>query len=128
MIPLSLSRISAEKKFALIIEKCYMMKFGGSAYNDIKDYIEKDISNNSIFAYCTKRSKKIGKIRTGFFSIAKELRIPILPIFIRSHGKHALFQTGQPFMVNDVSQSIFRMREFYMENLKKLFSYNDSDK
>ena len=134
-IPKSLAIIIADNFAALthvdsVINNCIIKKKSND-YNNIKKNIAKAITDgHSVFAYITKPShnRNIGKIRSGMFSIAKELGIPITPIvfdYIYSiygyiPSQKYRIRVGDTFLVNNIEKDMEKVGNFFSETIKKL--------
>jgi hypothetical protein len=85
-------------------------------------YVEKDYYNR-------KNPYTISELRTGMFSIAKNLNVTITPVTI-DHIDHLLggvntnsifnIKIGKTEYVNDIDKSIKQTREFFNTNLRKM--------
>lgn len=103
----------------------------GGSFKKVKQQVGQMYKQGlSIFTYVTKISPKVGyisRIRSGMFTIAKDLGIPVTPIaidYIHTNSVGAIVPqnfriiVGKTFMVNSVSESRHRARMFLMEQHK----------
>lgn len=105
-------------------------------YGYIRDVIQKHIENGiSIIAFPEKTKEKtssddIAEFRSGLFSIAKELNIPIVPLFINWPTSFPMFiqgiqqpstTLGTPIYVNDIEKAKDNAR--YQVELMLSFQY-----
>ncbi len=104
----------------------------GGEYNHIKSEIKKCTENGiSTFSYVTKSLHKnskcyIGKLRSGMFRIAKDLNIPITPIFIDyiddKFGiiplQNFRMHVGETFLIGeDIEGDIYNTRKFFINQM-----------
>jgi hypothetical protein len=106
-------------------------KYKGGEYDHIKSEIKKCIENGiSTFSYVSaslhKNAKYIGKLRSGMFRIAKDLNIPITPIFIDyiddTFGiiplQNFRMHVGETFLVGeDMEEDIYNTRKFFVNQM-----------
>ena len=101
-------------------------------YENTKSEIIKHINDGrSIFAYITKYPldlpNVIHTIRTGLFSIAKELNIPITLVaidfihteFHNIQKQNFHIEIGDTFIVNNIEDAIYKSRKYYKKTLTK---------
>jgi hypothetical protein len=101
-------------------------------YEDTKNQILKHVNEGrSIFAYITKYPldipNVINSVRTGMFSIAKELNIPITLVaidFIDTKFNNITKQNfhieiGETFNIDNISEAVYKTRKFYSKTLTK---------
>lgn len=103
-----------------------------NSYDNTKKEIIKHITEGrSIFSYITKYPRNIPnyipKIRSGMFSIAKELDLPITLVaidyidikfnIIQEQNFH--IEIGDTFKVDNIQDSIYKARKFYTNKLTK---------
>lgn len=101
-------------------------------YNNTKDDILKHISEGrSIFAYITKYPldipNVINKVRTGMFSIAKELDIPITLVaidfvdtkYFNIQRQNFHIEIGETFKVDTIQNAVYKTRTYYKKTLTK---------
>lgn len=101
-------------------------------YEDTKAQVEQHIkAGRSVFTYITKHPKIrpdiISNVRSGTFSIAKELNVPITLVcidYVDTHFGSIKKQNfricvGDTFMVEDVSSSMYRSKTFFKETMKE---------
>jgi len=116
-----------------VINPCIIIKKGGH-YDVLREEIRKVYDKGiSTFVYVEKVRlgidwKKIGKIHTGVFKIAKELNITITPIvfdrifydkfYILKYQNYQI-RVGDTFHVDDVQNSIYKTRRFFQDNIDK---------
>jgi len=102
----------------------------GGGYEDLKIQIKEAIKHSSIFVYINQPeyriSKKcIGKFRTGMFSIAHELHIPITPIItdvIHQNKGYIPYQNyrikiGKTEIISNLENYINKIRINYKKNI-----------
>lgn len=135
MIPKNLSIIASRNvinisKLNYIVNNMIPREDYKNSYENIKLDIKKQIEQgNYIFAYITKATHKytyIGNMRTGLFSIAKELGVPITPIAIDYidysygiiHYQNFHMHVGDTSYVEDVRTSMYNTRIFFKNRLK----------
>jgi hypothetical protein len=108
-------------------------KPGKNQYDTIKKDIKTQYDSGfSIFAYIEEPSTVIGdgigRLRSGMFSIAKELNITITPVvfdhieynkFGMIYNQNYRIKIGTPFHVQDVKDSNYKVRKFFRDTLKK---------
>lgn len=131
-----IAALNAEKFISIVLPKKNYIVFDNSKKNNfknIKKKIQKIIKKFSIFVYVEKVSTRIhdehtGRIRSGFFRIAKDLNITVTPIAIDS----ILFENGiipkQKFEiivgkthhVDSIKKEVIDIKKFFI-NSKKYF-------
>ena len=97
--------------------------------NKVRDTLDQNIS---IFVYVEKESScvgtEVGVIRSGMFSIAKELGVTITPIcfdrikydtFGIIHKQNYRIAVGDSFLVTDIKEAIYKTRVFLREQLRE---------
>ena len=108
-------------------------KPGNNQYDIIKKDIKTQYDNGfSIFAYIEEPSTVIGngvgRLRSGMFSIAKELNITITPVvfdhieynkFGIIYNQNYRIKIGNPFYVQDIKDSKYKVRKFFRDSLKQ---------
>jgi hypothetical protein len=99
--------------------------------NTKKEIVEHVSKGRSIFAYITKYPldipNVIHSVRSGMFSIAKELNIPITLIafdfvdtqFHNIQKQNFHIEIGDTFKVDSVQDAIYKTRKFYNKTLTK---------
>jgi hypothetical protein len=99
--------------------------------NTKKEIIDHVKDGRSIFTYITKYPRNvpnyIPKIRSGMFSIAKELDLPITLVAIDYidikfniiQDQNFYIEIGDTFKVDNVQESMYKARKFYTNKLKK---------
>lgn len=101
-------------------------------YENTKNEILKHIKEGrSIFAYITKYPQDIPnvihKVRTGMFSLAKELNIPITLVaidyidtqFYNIQKQNFHIDIGETFFVDNIQNAIYKTRKYYSKTLTK---------
>jgi hypothetical protein len=100
-------------------------------YNSVKEKIKKYIQEGkSIFVYVSKcayfKKGYLGKVRTGIFSIAKDLNVPITQVSIDtiSNWKGIInskqnfqMKIGETFLVKDIKKDVERTKAFFKQNM-----------
>ena len=88
-------------------------------------------SGRHVFAYVSKppklRPDYISSVRTGLFSIAKQLNIPITLVcidYIDTYfgaitKQNFRIRIGDTFMVDDVSSNVFKVKKFFKETMNE---------
>lgn len=99
--------------------------------NSKKEIVEHIKEGRSIFTYITKYPRNIPnyipKIRSGMFSIAKELDLPITLVAIDYidikfniiQDQNFYIEIGDTFKVDNVQDSMYKARKFYTEKMNK---------
>jgi hypothetical protein len=101
-------------------------------YENTKTEITKHINHGrSIFAYITKYPLDIPNVihtvRTGLFSIAKELDIPVTLVaidfidtqFHNIQKQNFHLEIGDTFKVDNIQQAVYKSRKYYKKTLTK---------
>ena len=108
-------------------------KPGKNQYDTVKKDIKTQYdSGSSVFAYIEEPSTVIGdgigRLRSGMFSIAKELNITITPVvfdhieynkFGMIYNQNYRIKVGDSFYVQDVKESKYKVRKFFRDTLKQ---------
>jgi hypothetical protein len=106
-----------------------------NSYDSTKKEIIEHVKNGrSIFTYITKYPRDIPnyipKIRSGMFSIAKELDLPITLVAIDYidikfniiQDQNFYIEIGDTFKVDNIQESIYKARKFYRDKLTKFIN------
>ena len=116
-------------------------KYAKNKYQTVKKIVKDRHDNGySVFVYIEDPSTVIGelgvgKLRSGMFSIAKELNITITPVvfdhieynkFGMIYKQNYSIKIGKSFHVKNVKNSIYRTRKFFRNNLK-IFKINKNN-
>lgn len=101
-------------------------------YEDTKSQVKEHIeAGRSVFTYITKHPKIrpdiISNVRSGTFSIAKELNVPITLVCIdyvdtyfgAITRQNFRIRVGDTFMVEDVNASMYKSKTFFKETMKE---------
>ena len=101
-------------------------------YQNTKNEIISHVNDGrSIFAYITKNPLDIPNVihtvRTGLFSIAKELNIPITVVaidfidrkFNNIQKQNFHIEIGETFYVDNIKQAVYKTRKYYNKTLTK---------
>ena len=101
-------------------------------YQNTKNEIISHVNDGrSIFAYITKNPLDIPNVihtvRTGLFSIAKELNIPITLVaidfidrkFNNIQKQNFHIEIGETFYVDNIKQAVYKTRKYYNKTLTK---------
>ena len=101
-------------------------------YDNTKNEILKHVNEGrSIFAYITKYPQdipnRIHKVRSGMFSLAKELNIPVTLVvfdyvdtqFYNIQKQNYQIEIGETFYVDNLQDAIYKTRKYYRKTLSK---------
>ena len=118
----------------LISDKYYALKTRNN-YKKLLKFIQKSNQDNyNVILFAeevhTKDKRglyKIGRIKTGIFSIAKELQIPIVPIVIGVIDNHCgipskyshYIHADKPFLVDNVEDSKNKVKKLFIKHIRK---------
>lgn len=120
-------------KLHKVVKNLISRKNCKNQYDTIKNDVKTQYNNGmSIFAYIEEPSTVIddgiGKLRSGMFSIAKDLNITITPVvfdhieynnFGIIYNQNYRIKIGKPFYVQDVKESKYKVKKFFRNTLKE---------
>lgn len=133
-ISIILGNVCVDKvKIHKIIKNVIVKKHSTNQYDSIKTQIDEHYKNgSSLFAYIEEPSTVIGdgvgRLRSGMFSIAKELNITVTPVVFDHieynklgmiYDQNYRIKIGETFHVHDVKQCKYITRKFYRDTLKE---------
>ena len=118
----------------LISDKYYALKTKNN-YNNLLKFIQRSNQDNyNVILFAEEIHTKdkrglyqVGRIKTGIFSIAKELQIPVVPIVIGvidnhygipSKYSHYVY-ADKPFLVDNVEDSKNKVKKLFIKHIRK---------
>jgi 1-acyl-sn-glycerol-3-phosphate acyltransferase len=113
----------------------------GNNFKEIEKFTTESYkNNNNILVFCEEIHKnkpslyKVGRIKTGVFSIAKKLNIQVLPVFIGPledtlgvlHHQNSYIHIDKPFLVKNITEARNKVSKIFSKQYFKCLKDNIS--